>query len=267
MRHRIKRWWKRVSSEILVQKRKTCVATKLQAHFNLPKAPHMKRSGGDGTDNIYFVSHAGKTLGVLRLVSPDKKQKMPPSDRPHTVMNAEKKINYEWAMYTKGAAHDLTPKPLWRTHDAILCGHLPCKKLQDTLIKKPDEAWYILCRAARAVSRLHNAGIIHMDVCLQNMLGDAQGNIYFIDFEYMPAAHIPPPAQRVYDHLRLIEAAWKFIPVDKKSGFGVWLDYFSGCLDDEMRRVNLSLLECDLSRMLKSKELGTRIRQLFTNTL
>ncbi|MCK5518968.1 MAG: hypothetical protein KAI61_06095, partial [Alphaproteobacteria bacterium] len=89
----------------------------------------------------------------------------------------------------------------------------------------------------------------------------------FIDFEYMPAPNILPPAQRVYDHLRLIEAAWKFIPEDKKADFGVWLDYFTSCLDDEMRQVDLSLIERDLSRVLEEKELGTRIRQLFTNRL
>lgn len=267
MRHNIKRWWKRILSDIRARKRKASVTAELQKFFDLPNDLHMTQSGGDGTDNIYFVSHEGKTLGVLRLATPDEKRKIPSSSKPYSVMNAKKRIDYEWAMYTEGSAHNLTPKPLWRTHDALLCEHLPCKNLQNTLIKEPDKAWYILCRAARAIGRLHDVGITHMDVCLQNMLGDAQGNIYFIDFEYMPADHILPPAQRVYDHLRLIEAAWKFIPADKKAGFGVWLDYFTSRMDDEMRQVNLSLLERDLSRMLKEKELGTRIRKLFTNRL
>ncbi|MFH1158642.1 MAG: hypothetical protein V1721_07165 [Pseudomonadota bacterium] len=254
-------------SDFRARDRKAGVTAELQNFLGLPHAPRMTRSGGDGTDNIYFVSHAGKTLGVLRLAAPDGHRKTPPSGRPYAIMTAEKRIDYEWEMYTKGAAHTLTPKPLWRAHDALLCEHLPCKKLQNALIKDPGEAWNILCRAARAVRKLHEAGITHMDVCLQNMLEDAEGNIYFIDFEYAPAPHIPPPAQRVYDHLRLVEAAWKFIPPDKKSGFGGWLDYFSGCMDDDMHRVDLSLLERDLSRMLGAKEPGTRIRRLFTNAL
>ena len=263
MRHRIKRWWKRLLSDIRVRKRVEAIAGELQRHFGIPYKPLMIRSGGDGIDNIYFASYADEILGVLRLSEPGKKSKTLPPDRPYAVMDAEKRIDYEWAMYTKGAAHGLTPRPLWRTHDALLCEHLPCKKLQTVLEKEPDEAWNILCRAARAVQQLHEAGITHMDVCLQNMLADARGRIYFIDFEYMPALHVPPSAQRVYDHLRLVEAAWKFIPEDKESGFGAWLDYFSSCMDDEMRQVDLSLLERDLTRLLAAPVLGARIRSLF----
>ena len=266
LRH-IKQWWGKAWGDILIHKRVTAVSSELREHFGLSENPRMTRIGGREYDNIYKVSHGDRTLGVLRLVNPYKKSKEQPPHRLFMVMDAEKRIDYEWAMYTKGAAHNLTPKPLWRTHDALLCEHLPYGRMQDTLLESPGEAWNILCRAARATRRLHEAGITHMDVWLQNMLGDAQGNIYFIDFEYMPAPYILPPVQRIYDHLRLIEAAWKFIPEDKKADFGVWLDYFTSCLDDEMRQVDLSLIERDLSRVLEEKELGTRIRQLFTNRL
>jgi predicted Ser/Thr protein kinase len=263
MRHGIRRWWQKLSGSIRPSRRAAGVAEELRRDLNLPGIPLLTRRGGDGTDNIYLVSCAGKTIGVLRLADPSRKGRAPPAGRPYAAMETEKRIAYEWTMYAKGAESGLTPKPLWRAPDALLCEYLPGQKLHAALEKDPAAAWDILCRAARAVELLHKAGITHMDVSLHNMQADGEGHIYFIDFEYAPAPHVPPPAQRVYDHLRLIESTWKFIPDSKKADFGVWLDYFSGCLDDEMRQVKLKTLEPSLKRVLAAPALGDKLRQLF----
>ncbi len=222
----------------------------------------LKRQGLHGRDNIYMVMRGRERIGILRLVNPHKKRKPLPVDLPYAAPpDTAKKIEREWSAYATGALNGLTPKPLWRTSDAILCEYLPYKTLLTELDKNPEQAWNILCRASKALQTLHRAGLVHMDSCLQNMLGDQQGKIWFIDFEYMPAAHIPAPAQRVYDHLRLVETAWKFIPEDKRNDYAGWVDVFSGSLDQEMRGVSLAPLMPALPRSMAAP-FGSRIREI-----
>lgn len=260
----VRRWGQQLKSDILLRKRVAEVKSALQEKLGLSAKPRLTRRGLHEHDNIYLVTSRGKTLGILRLANPHKKRKPLPTGMPNAaLLDTAKRIEHEWTAYKKGSEAGLTPKPLWHAADALMCEYLPGRPLIAQIEKAPDKAWEILLRAARAVQKLHAAGLVHMDCCPQNMIGDALGNVYFIDFEYVPASNVPPPAQRVYDHLRLIETAWKFIPDGKKAEFGPWLEYFSGCLDDEMRHVKLKLLSPALPRILAAKDFSAALRLAF----
>lgn len=74
---KIKRFFARHIGEFRIAPRRAEVAAALQAHFSLPAQPQLLLSGSRGHDSIYRVAHAGKTLGMLRLVNPYRKRKSP----------------------------------------------------------------------------------------------------------------------------------------------------------------------------------------------
>ena len=89
-----------------------------------------------------------------------------------------------------------------------------------------------------------------MDVSLANMLEDKEtGNIYFIDFEYSPARNINSATQRIYDHLRLVESAWKFIPKEDRTNSGLWEEIFYQCTKSDLPLADLTRLKPALSRI------------------
>lgn len=258
---KLKRKIKRFLSEWLIRKRRQEVALELQRDLKLAKTPVFRQAGSRGYDSVYLVSGEAGTIGMMRLLNPYKRSgdtQMKDIHKPGVG-----RIDYEWAIYQKGGAQSLTPKALWRSHDALLCEYLPHRRLQADVEKNPEQAWEAILLAAKNLHRLHAAGIAHMDASLANMLVDGQGQARFIDFEYAPADTLPFAAQKVFDHLRLVESVWKFIPDGKKDDFSQWLDYFTSCLDDEMRKTDLSRLEHTLTHLLGSAGLGVKIRGMF----
>lgn len=251
MRH-LKRWWRGFCGERLNSPRRTEIAEELRQSFGLEHPPRLHLRGSRGHDGTYLVEN----IGILRLANPHKNRPLPASDMPFVLSQTPLRIDREWNAYGKCAPLGLTPKPLWRTHDALLCEYLPCRPLQAELARDPASAWEILLRASQAIHRLHQAGIVHMDMSLANILADdAAQKLTFIDFEYAPAPHISPAAARVYDHLRLLESTWKFIPPSLRADGGPWLDTVAGFFDSDMRRVHLDVLKPALGRICQAPEL------------
>jgi hypothetical protein len=256
---KIRRWWRRFWGGLRIRKRRNEVAEALRLHFNLPSLPLLAARGSRGNDSTYLVSHSKTILGMLRLVNPHSSRGGPSTPMPYQLELGAARIDREWKAYLKGYAAGLTPKPLWRTDDALLCEYLPCRPLQEDF-----SGWETICGAARALQALHQTGLTHMDASCANILNDkAGGRLVFIDFEYTPTPETSPAAQRVYDHLALLESSWKFIPEEKHGDYAAWLDYFKSCLDDDMRRVNLAPLKPALTRVLNAPVLGAKIRQSF----
>ncbi len=203
-----------------------------------------------------------KPIGVARIVNPYKKRATPPADMPYMVEPAPARLNREWMAYEKGAQGGLTPHPLWRQPDILMCEYLPFHPVMDLLQANPETSWALLEMGAKRISELHALGITHMDMSLGNILADqALTSLMFVDFEYAPAFHISPAAQRVYDHLRLVESAWKFIPESRRGDFAGWLAAFTGALEGDMRAVDLGLLRPALGRVLGDAALGPAIVQ------
>lgn len=255
---KIKRAWQRLRGEFLIRPRRAEIAGELQAHFRLSSPPQFVPSGSRGHDSGYTVRDEERILGMLRLVNPHKSRPDPAAGMPFILEDGPSRITREWQAYTRGASYNLTPKPLWRTYDALLCEYLPLRTMHAMLLEKPERAWELVTAAMKALHRLHQTGITHMDVSLANALADENlEKIYFIDFEYGPASGISPAQQRVYDHLRLLESTWKFTP-DKNAA--PWIEALKHCLDGDMRRADLKPLTRALSRILSEPTLVTELR-------
>lgn len=264
----LKRWWRELWASIRLRPRVLQAALQLQQDMNLDTLPRFDAIGARGHDSIFFVidTDSDKPIGVARIVNPHKKRAAPPANMPYMVEAAPVRLNREWTAYEKGAPSGLTPHPLWRQPDILMCEYLPFRPLMDRLHAAPAQAWTLLETAAKRICQLHALGITHMDMSLGNILADqALTSLMFVDFEYAPAFHVSPAAQRVYDHLRLIESAWTFIAENRRGAFTGWLAVFRGALDNEMREVDLGLLRSALGRVLDDAALGPAITQAMRN--
>jgi hypothetical protein len=263
---KIKRWLNRRRAERQLRPRCAEIIEDLWHHFDLPSPPHLTPGGALGHDSTFFVTDAegGQPFAVLRLVNPYKTRVPPAGDQPFILEPPSARLDREWRAYTHGHPSGLTPKPLWRAPDALVCEYLPFRPLMDQIGKTPGASWDILAGAARRIGQLHAAGMTHMDMTLSNMLGNESGDAVFVDFEYAPAFHISPPLQRLYDHLRLVESAWKYLPPEEKGNFNPWLSVFSETLDDEMREGYLSLLTPALNRIFQDNRLAPAIMSIIS---
>jgi hypothetical protein len=262
---KLKRWWKNLIAEWKLRGRRNQIARELQTLLALERPPSLKSSGSRGHDSNYFVQGGGKILGVLRIVNPYKKRVTPSVDMPFMLPETAHRLHREYLCYEMASVQGLAPKPLWRAEDAILCAYLPLQPLQKGIESNGDQIWPRLCAAALRLRDLHALKITHMDMSLANTLSDESlSKIAFVDFEYDAAPGVGPAAQRVYDHLRLVESVWKFIPVKHQGDYREWLKIYAASLDDEMKAVKLSTLAPALSRVLNAADLGRKIKSLHT---
>ncbi|MBI3419368.1 MAG: hypothetical protein HY053_04460 [Proteobacteria bacterium] len=262
----VKRWLRRAWAEWRIGLRRKELLAALSAHFGGVRGLHFIYRGDRGRDSIYLLTDATKTLGIMRLVNPHYHKTLPP-DWPFQLELQGGQIDREWAAYSRGYVAGLTPKPLWRTQDALLCEYMPYGSMHDTLLQSPEQAWSMMCEGSKALQRLHQAGLTHMDASFANMLKSDKGQIYIIDFEYAPARGLSLAAQRVYDHLRLLESTWKFILPAERGNYQPWLDCLVKCLDDDMRKVDLRPLAPAIDRVMQTPVLGQKIRNLFNSPL
>lgn len=123
---KLKRWWRRFYSEFRLRKRVQEITKELQDSLKLEHPPVLKSAGSAGHDSIYGVfDHEGKQIGVLRVLNPWRERGFFAGDSPFLLTQPEERIEREWNAYRQGAVCNLTPKPLWRTKDALLCAYLP----------------------------------------------------------------------------------------------------------------------------------------------
>lgn len=262
---KLKRWIGGVYAERKIAPRRAEAAKEIQSHLKLPSLPQLILSGSRGHDSNYLVSHAGKTLGVLRLINPYKKRKQPAADMPFILPDPAARIPREADIYRRGAEVGLTPRVLWQAEGALLCAYLPYLPLQERFMRTPERAWEILTRVTVRLVELHKAGITHMDASLANTLADEDmSQIFFVDFEYAPAATVPAPAQRLYDHLRLVESVWKFIPEQQQHESQAWFDAFAAAADVEMKTVDIKMLAPALGRILADEIFSARLKQVLS---
>ncbi|MDE1151865.1 MAG: hypothetical protein PW788_04940 [Micavibrio sp.] len=246
---KLKRWWQMMVAERRIAARRAVVLRALR--HDLSYGPlQLQKIGNRGHDSNYIVSVEGRKTGVLRLVNPHRHRPLPQASSPAVLPPTPERLSREWQYLVKGAGAKLTPTPLWRTDDAIFCVYLPYGCMLQKLQNAPQDGWQIAASVCRRIADLHAAGITHMDMSMSNVIGnDNNDHIVFIDFEYGPAAGLPLPAQRLYDHLRLIESIWKFLPAGKAAGAQPWFAAFTAVVDDEMRAVDLAVLAPTLSRI------------------
>lgn len=250
---KLKRWWQATIAAFKLRPRVRAVALQIQRDLKLEHIPLMRVVGARGHDGNYFVLdvHNKLPLGVVRIVNPFKKRTPPAGSMPFILQPAADRLAREAAAYERASVAGLAPHPLWRAEDALMCEYLPFRPLQETLEKNPGAVWDLLTAAAGRITELHRLGITHMDMSLANILaGEGLKSLTFVDFEYAPAPDVTPAQQRLYDHLRLIESVWKFIPENLRKPDPRWIEIFTCALDEEMKAADLSRLAPALGRVL-----------------
>ena len=259
----VKRWCKSRYADLRNADRRKAVAEEISHYLGNPV--RLEKSGNRGQDDIYYIYFNGKPdpSHVLRLYNPFKKEKIFDDSCPFIILPYESRIEQEWKAYQTGYSFSLTPNPVWKDRDALVCEYLPYTTMHDILLSCPDRSWELINRAADRLQDLHRAGLIHMDASLANILTDPElDNLVFIDFEFTPAAGLSLRHQQLYDHLRLLESSMKFIPENRLNDSGTWLQKLNIIFGDNPPDTGLDILVPALSRLRNNDRLWNKINTM-----
>ena len=248
---KIKRWFRRWRAwRAVLPRLEADYRPVLEQAFDGPVT--WRCAGGSGRDVVCLIRRDSRPVGYLRIADPLIAPSTPPSaGMPFVSLPAGEKITREWHAYERGAAHGLTPRPLWRDACAMLSSYIDAHALADEATHGTSRLALTL-EAMPAIARLHETGITHMDMSLCNILRrTASGGLVFVDFEYGPASGLTFEQQCLYDYLRLPESVWKFLTPEERDEAGTaWCDAFSRHAPESVRTAEPAPLKPALGRIL-----------------
>ena len=257
----VKRWCKSRYADLRNTHRRSTVTAEISRLLGVPV--RLEKSGNRGQDDIYYIYTNNKPGYVLRLYNPYKSKKVFQDSSPFIILPYESRLEQEWSAYHTGYPSGLTPKPVWKDRDAILCEYLPYITMHEILLSSPERTWDLINRAADRLQELHKAGLSHMDASLANILTDSElHHLVFIDFEFSPVAGMSFRQQQLYDHLRLLESSLKFIPENLLNEAGAWLGKLHEIFGDNHTDTCLDKLVPALTRLSNHKGLWTEINAM-----
>lgn len=220
-----------------------------------------------GYDEIYQAQLQGVSLAVVRVNSPFKVIRDPigPQD-PGVPLGPLERLDREWSAYTALAPLRLSPVPIWRCEDAIACSWVAGGRASDQLRNYPDRIWAVLDRAIPAISQMHSAGVVHLDLNLGNiLLDDCTSNVTLIDFEFGPVAWVTLAQQRGFDYLRLIDDCLK--PRRGGALLGAELSRLVCLLNDQVdqdaRHADMTFALAKLQRLAGAPRVLIALRSIF----
>ena len=240
--------------------RKRQLVEQLSAHFDRPVSLH--RAGARGRDSVFLVKDARGTVGALRLCNPYLRRRPPSADMPFVTLSDGERLSREWRCYAEAGPAGITPTPLWRDEDALMCEFVAGPRLSDRLSQDPSSFWELLVRASRALGNLHALAITHMDASLANTI-DAGDGCRLIDFEYGPSAGIALEQQMAYDHLRLLESSIKFMPPGEQVRVDTWLETLVSIVPRQVRDADITPLAPAIARVLARRDIRHRLAAIF----
>lgn len=200
------RWFRRRSEFAMLSARRI----ELEAEFSRFHGSPVRFVPADakgGYDQIFYALDGRERLAVVRVNSPHKSEKDPigPLD-PGIPLGPADRLEREWEAYTKLFPAGLSPRPMWRADDCIVCSWIPWKRASEVLVKRRDLTWSVIGRSFAAIRRMHDAGVIHLDLNTGNLLIEENGaGIAIIDFEFGPVDWVTRGQQMAFDYLRLID--------------------------------------------------------------
>jgi len=254
-------WARWRMAELRIGRRRAAVVAALEDQLGRPC--RLRPAGAVGQDSVYTVGDESGDFACLRLVNPYLTRGRVSADMPFRVLSGPERIEREWHAYSEGAAHGLTPRPLWRAEDALACAFVPGERLARRISEHPERFWDSLEAATAALARLHGLGLTHMDASLANLIATPAGELVFVDFEYGPADGLSPEQQRALDHLRLVETSLALQPGDPGDRWPAWLERLDRCTDEATRACELAPLEPALRATLAHDVLGPALRARF----
>jgi RIO-like serine/threonine protein kinase len=159
-----------------------------------------------GFDSIYFLEDSAcQRFGVMRLNNPHQKRKAVHTDLPRRSPTPAERIDREWQAYSVLAPLGLSPRPLWRSHDAVVCAHSSHLSFRRHIEAGSIDVARGLEAILNAVGRMHEAGLTHLDLSPGNILVCPHTfETALIDFEYVPLASRSFDDDRAYDWRQMI---------------------------------------------------------------
>jgi hypothetical protein len=222
-----------------------------------------------GYDEIYYATRNGIRFGVVRVNSPFKVQNDPIGPRdPSVPLPARERLDREWEAYQKLSPAGLSPEPLWRTHDAIACSWIHWERASILLTRKREHFWPLMEQALTAIRRMHDLGVVHLDLNWGNLLAPATGTgIAIIDFEFGPVDWVSREQQMAYDYLRLVDDSVKprrggRVMLADLARLGRALDQ---CVPAPVREARMGFVFDKLIRLAEQPALRAQLRTVFKN--
>jgi hypothetical protein len=220
-------------------------------------------------DEVFFALRDGERFGVVRVNSPVKSDPEQPTGTDHLVVPllSTARLDREWNAYSQLAPLGLSPQPLWRCADAIACEWLHWPRMSESIIRDRHQFWPLLACILPAVRRMHDGGVVHLDLNPGNLLIESQTqNVAFIDFEFGPVDWISVPQQRAYDYLRLIAECLR----RRRGGPQLLSDadqlirLLDEVVDADTRQAEIALSDERLHRLAAQPALCQKLRTVFT---
>lgn len=199
--------WLRRRSEFAMQSARRIELEAEFTQFHSSPVSFVPADAKGGYDQIYYALEGRRRLAVVRINSPHKSEKDPigPLD-PGIPLGPAERLEREWRAYEKLFPVGLSPQPMWRTSDCIVCSWLPWRRASEVLAKRRNLTWSVIERSLAAIRRMHDAGVIHLDLNTGNLLIEEDGpSIAIIDFEFGPVNWVSHQQQMAFDYLRLID--------------------------------------------------------------
>lgn len=249
---------RREYANLRISGRKRRLIEQLSDHFDRPVS--LRRAGARGRDSVFVVMDKRENVGALRLCNPHLRRKAPSADMPFVMLSNAERLSREWRCFAEAAPARITPSPMWRDTDALMCEFITGPRLSDRLSQDSSSFWDLLVRTSRVLGSLHALGITHMDASLANTI-DAGDGCRLIDFEYGPHAGITLEQQMAYDHLRLLESSLKFMP--HREGVDSWLEVLEAVLPERARKVDVAPLAPAITRVLACQNITHRLAAIF----
>ncbi len=163
-------------------------------------------SGKGGYDRLFYVETQGQRIAMMRVKNNQAGKAAPSSsDALRRTLTPDERLDYEWAAYTALSQTKLSPKPVWRTQEAIVASYHPFPRASELLKADEQRVWMLFPHLFALVRGMHAAQVVHMDLNLGNILVDPQTyEMMAIDFEYAPGATLSIEQAHLCDYLRLI---------------------------------------------------------------
>ncbi len=141
-----------------------------------------------GFDSIFYLQDfAGQRFGALRLNNPHLRQNAVHTDLPRQSPSPAERINREWDAYTALAPYWLSPRPLWRSADALACSYSPHPTLRSVIEQRFSNLDVVLTSVFNTVGQMHEVNVVHLDLSPGNVLVSPHTlETALIDFEYQP---------------------------------------------------------------------------------
>lgn len=262
------RWFRRRWELGQIAGRRQELEQELTAHFqaNVQLTPAAAKGG---YDEIFYATRAGHRFAVVRVNSPFKRQNDPIGPRdPAVPLEFKDRLEREWDAYARLFPADLSPQPLWRAADAIACSWLDWERASVRLTQQRDQFWPLFEQALQLIRRMHELGVVHLDLNWGNLLVSAAGNkLAVIDFEFGPVPWVTREQQQAYDYLRILDDSLK----PRRGGRLLLADVprAARLLDQTVpatgREAVLEFVFDKLHRLAAATELRERLQQIFPN--